>query len=172
MRRLTDTTRRVASVLAIAAVALAGAVALATPAAASSQTAAPSYGTPLSLERARDAVAKARAEAQKNSWAMAIAVVDTGGPLVALERMDQTQLSSIQIAIDKARTANGLKRSTKQIEDAVGAGRTAILSLAGVTAVESGLPIIVNGLVVGASGVSGASSSQDGQVAAAGLADR
>lgn len=141
-----------------------------TPAAA--QTAPPAYGAAVSLEQAREMVAKARAEAQKNNWSMAIAVVDPGGHIVALERMDQTQTLSIQIAVDKARTASGLKRSTKLLEDAVAAGRTGILSLAGVVAVEGGLPIVVNGRVVGAIGVSGASSAQDGQAAAAALIER
>ncbi len=148
------------------------AMALALPDFAVAQAPPPGYGAPVSLELARDAIAKARAEAQRNNWQMAIAVVDPSGNLVALERMDQTQTFSIQIAVDKARTAGGLKRSTKVLEDAVGAGRTAILSLAGVTAVEGGLPIIVNGQVVGAIGVSGATSAQYGQVAAAGLAER
>jgi len=103
---------------------------------------------------------------------MAIAIVDPGGHLVALERMDQTQTFSIQIAIDKARTANGLKRPTKVLEDAVVAGRSALLSLGGVVAVEGGLPITVDGQVVGAIGVSGASSAQDGQVAVAALRER
>jgi glc operon protein GlcG len=151
---------------------LVGAASLAAPGPLMAQSPAPAYGEPVGLERARDILAKARAEAQRNNWTMAIAIVDPGGHLVALERMDQTQTFSIQIAIDKARTAGGLRRSTKVLEDAVGAGRNAILSLAGVTAIEGGLPIVVGGLVVGAIGVSGATSAQDGQVAAAGLSAR
>lgn len=172
MGRLCNIASRRPWALPVAAAMLAGAAALAAPGLATAQNTAPAYGAPVSLDRARDAIAKARAEAQKNNWAMAIAVVDTSGQLVALERMDQTQTLSIQIAIDKARAASGLKRSTKLLEDAVSAGRTNILSLAGVVAVEGGLPIIVNGMVVGAIGVSGASSPQDGQVAAAGLVER
>jgi uncharacterized protein GlcG (DUF336 family) len=135
---------------------------------AASSTATAAYGVPIGLDRAREIIARARFEAQRNLWAMAIAHVDTGGRLVA-ERMDKTQTLSIQIAVDKARTASGLRRSTKALEEAVGAGRTAILSLPGVVAVEGGLPIVVNGLVVGAIGVRGASSAQDDQVAAAAL---
>jgi glc operon protein GlcG len=128
-------------------------------------------GVSVALDRAREIIARARLEGQRNNWAVAIAVVDTGGNLVAVDRMDQTQALSIQIAVDKARTANGLKRSTKALEDAAIAGRTAILSLSSVVAVEGGLRIVVNGRVVGSGGVSGASSAQDGQVAAAGLVE-
>lgn len=142
------------------------------PGSANAQAAATTTANSVSLDRARELTARAVAEAHKNGWSMAIAVVDNGGHVVLLERMDQTQVFSVQIAIDKARTANGLKRSTKALEDAVAAGRTAILTLAGVVAVEGGLPIVVDGSVVGAIGVSGATSAQDGVVAAAALNTR
>jgi uncharacterized protein GlcG (DUF336 family) len=123
----------------------------------------------LTLEAAKAIAAAAYAEATKNGWNMAICVVDDGGHLLYLERMDGTQLASVQVAQDKARTAVLFKRPTKALEDAVAGGRTVLLKLSGATPLEGGLPILVGGQVIGAIGVSGASASQDGQVASAGL---
>jgi uncharacterized protein GlcG (DUF336 family) len=125
--------------------------------------------TVLTLEAAKAIAAAAYAEATKNGWNMAICVVDDGGHLLYLERMDGTQLASVQVAQDKARTAVLFKRPTKALEDAVAGGRTVLLKLSGATPLEGGLPILVGGQVIGAIGVSGASASQDGQVASAGL---
>ncbi len=124
---------------------------------------------PLSLEQARQIAAAAETEARRNGWAMAIAIVDTGGDLVLLQRMDGTQIASVDVAIDKAKSANGYRRPTKAFEDALGAGRIAVLSLRGAIPVEGGVPIVSGGRMVGAIGISGASSQQDGQVAAAGV---
>jgi uncharacterized protein GlcG (DUF336 family) len=98
-----------------------------------------------------------------------IAIVDDGGHLVYLERLDGTQKASSTIAVEKARTAIMFKRPSKVLEDAVAGGRVAIMSLSGVTPVEGGLPIVVDGQFLGAIGVSGVQSSQDAQVARAGL---
>ncbi len=128
------------------------------------------YGTAVSLENARKAAAPALAEAEKNHWNMAVAIVDTGGNLVYFEKMDNTQLASVNVAIEKARTAALFKRPTKALQDALVAGGDGlrILSLKGATAVEGGLPLIMDGKIVGAIGVSGAASAQDGQCAKAG----
>ena len=123
----------------------------------------------LSLEDARKAAAAAAAEAKKNKWNMAIAVVDDGGLLIYFERIDETQFGSIDIAIGKARTAASLKRPTKALEDALNKGQNAILSFPNILPREGGLPIFADGKVIGAIGVSGGTSSEDAQVATAGV---
>ena len=125
--------------------------------------------TSVSLEDARKAAAAAATEAKKNKWNMAIAVVDDGGHLVYFERIDETQFGSIDIAIGKARTAASLKRPTKALEDALNGGQYAILSFPNILPREGGLPINADGKVVGAIGVSGGKSSEDAQVAKAGV---
>lgn len=125
----------------------------------------------LTLEAAKKILAAAEAEAMKNKWPVAIAVVDEAGELLMMAKLDGTQPASIDIAIGKARTAARLKRETKILEEAVTkSGRTVILSLPGVTPLEGGVPIKVGDQVVGAVGVSGVTSAQDAQVAAAGVA--
>jgi glc operon protein GlcG len=128
------------------------------------------YGAPVSLENAKKAAGPALAEAEKNHWNMAVAVVDTGGNLVYYEKMDNTQLGSANVAIEKARTAALFKRPTKAFQDALAAGGDGlrVLSLKGVTAVEGGIPLVMDGKIVGAIGVSGGASTQDGQCAKAG----
>ena len=123
----------------------------------------------LSITDAKTMAAAARAEAEKNGWNVVIAIVDDGGHLVYLERMDDTQKASSVIAQEKAKTAILFKRPSVAFEQAVAGGRVAVMSLPGATTVEGGLPIIVEGEYVGAIGVSGVQSSQDGQVAKAGL---
>jgi glc operon protein GlcG len=135
------------------------------------QTQAPSpYGANVSLENAKKAAAPALAEAEKNHWNMAVAVVDTSGNLVYYEKMDNTQLGSANVAIEKARTAALFKRPTKAFQDvlAAGGGGLRILSLHGVVAVEGGIPLVMDGKIVGAIGVSGAAASEDAQCAKAG----
>jgi uncharacterized protein GlcG (DUF336 family) len=122
----------------------------------------------LSLEAAKQIVAAAEAEARKNAWNVAIAVVDEGGHLVMLQKLDGTQYGSIDISIQKARTAAGFKRATKVFEDAIAGGRTTILGIEGVLPLEGGVPLVYKGQVVGAIGVSGVTSQQDGVVAKAG----
>lgn len=128
------------------------------------------YGLPVSVENAKKAAAAAVAEAKKNNWTMAIAVVDPGGTLVYYEKMDNTQLGSAEVAIDKARTAALFKRPTKALQDALAAGGEGlrVLGIRGVTPVEGGIPLVMDGKIVGAIGVSGGSSAQDGQCAKAG----
>jgi uncharacterized protein GlcG (DUF336 family) len=123
----------------------------------------------LSIDDAHKMAAAARAEAKAQGWSVVIAIVDDGGHLVYLERLDGTQKASSTIAVEKARTAIMFKRPSKVLEDAVAGGRVAIMSLSGVTPVEGGLPIVVDGQFLGAIGVSGVQSSQDAQVARAGL---
>jgi uncharacterized protein GlcG (DUF336 family) len=124
----------------------------------------------LTLEGAKQIAAAAQAEAQKNNWRMVIAIVDDGGHLIYLERMDGVQVASVVVAQEKAQCAIRFKRPTKALEDAVAGGRIVVMKLAGAIPVEGGVPIVVDGEFLGAIGVSGATSAQDGQVAAAGLA--
>lgn len=130
------------------------------------------YGPPVSLENAKKAAAAALAEAAKNHWNMAVAVVDPNGTLVYYEKMDNTQLGSANVAIDKARSAALFKRPTKAFQDALSSGGPGmrVLGLEGAVPVEGGIPIIADGKIVGAIGVSGANSDQDGQCAQAGAA--
>ena len=128
-----------------------------------------SYGPPVGLDQAKKIAAGAVAEANKNSWRVCIAIVDTHGFLKYYEMMDDTQTGSATVAIDKARTAAMFRRPTKMFEDAIAGGRTAIIGMGGVTPLEGGLPIVANGKVIGAVGVSGLTSPQDAQVAQAGL---
>ena len=127
------------------------------------------YGLPISLDYARKLAAPALAEAAKNNWTVAVAIVDTGGNLVYYEKMDNTQLGSANVSIDKARTAALFKRPTKAFQDALAAGGDAVrvLRLQGATPIEGGIPILMDGKIVGAIGVSGASSAQDAQCAKA-----
>lgn len=122
----------------------------------------------LSLEAARQIAAAAEAEARKNGWNVAIAVVDEGGHPILLQRLDGTQYGSIEISIQKAQTAAGFKRATKVFEDAIAGGRTAVLGIEQLLPLEGGLPLFYRGQVVGAIGVSGVTSQQDGLVAKAG----
>ena len=128
------------------------------------------YGEPLSLDMAKKVVAAAEAEAGKNNWSMAIAVVDTGSNLVVLHRLDQTQLGSIRLAEGKAHTALEFRRPSRVMQDAVTGGGVGNwwLGVPGVVALEGGVPLVVGGKVVGAIGVSGGASSQDAQTAQAG----
>ena len=107
---------------------------------------------------------------EKNNWNMAVAVVDTDGNLVYFEKMDATQLASPNIAIQKARTATQFKRPTKALEDVVAAGGDGlrVLGLPGAVPVEGGIPLVSEGKIIGAIGVSGGASSQDAQCAKAG----
>ena len=132
----------------------------------------PPYGPGIGLEAAKKMLMAAEAEARKNGWQEAIVVVDSGGRLVALWRMDNTQLASIDIAIGKAVTANNVKRPTKALQDLVAPGTSTprMQGLPGITPVDGGLPIVIDGKVVGAIAAAGAAANQDAEVAAAGLA--
>jgi uncharacterized protein GlcG (DUF336 family) len=130
------------------------------------------YGPSIVAEQAKTIAAAAVAEAKKNQWTMAIAIVDTAGDLVYFERMDHTQVGSVDVAIAKARAAARFKRPTKAFQDALAAGGEGwrILSLDGAVAVEGGLPLMSGGRIVGAIGASGGTSQQDGISATAGAA--
>jgi uncharacterized protein GlcG (DUF336 family) len=137
--------------------------------AARAQTAVTPYGMPIGLDDAKKAAAAAEAEVAKaGSPPDAIAIVDPGGHLIYFERMDNTQLGSLRIAIDKARSAALFRRPTKVFQDAVAGGRTMLLGLRGAVPVEGGLPLVASGKVVGAIGASGGTGAQDGEVAKAG----
>lgn len=123
----------------------------------------------LTLEAAKKIAAAASAEAKKNSWTVVISIVDDGANLLYLERADGTQIGSVDISQMKARTAIKMKRPSKALEDVVVGGRNTLLSLPDVLPVEGGLPLIVDGQLIGAIGVSGVTSAQDGQIAAAGV---
>lgn len=129
-----------------------------------------SYGPAVNLETAKKVAASAALEAKKNNFKMAIAIVDNHGFPIYFEMSDDTQTGSANIAIQKARTAAMFRRSTKALEDGVAGGRNALLSIPDVVMLEGGEVLIVDGKVVGAIGVSGGSSAQDGQVARAGTA--
>ncbi len=128
------------------------------------------YGLSISVEDAKKAAALSLAEARKNNWTVAVAVVDPSGNLVYYEKMENTQLGSANISIDKARTAALFKRPTKAFQDALAAGGEGlrILRLQGVTPVEGAFPLVLDGKIVGGIGVSGGTSAQDSQCSKAG----
>jgi glc operon protein GlcG len=152
---------------------LAGALALAllTAGPAPAQTVPPPYGPPIGIENARKVMAAAEAEASKNNWAVVIAIIDSGGHVVMMHRYDNVQLSSIEISQGKAKTALMFKRPTKVLDDAISSGGSGLrfLSLKDIVPLEGGLPLVLDGKIVGAIGVSGVLSSQDAQIARAGL---
>jgi uncharacterized protein GlcG (DUF336 family) len=128
------------------------------------------YGLSINLETAKKIAASAITEARKNNWTMAVAVIDTGGNLVYFEKMDGTQTGSVRVAISKGRSAVLFKRPTKAFQDMVAAGGEGLrmLRLEGAVPIEGGLPLLMDGKIVGAIGVSGGTSQQDGVVAKAG----
>jgi len=148
---------------------IAGAIVLSSLAAWGQNLQTMPFGTPIGNETAKKMAAAAVAEAKKNGWPVCIAIVDYHGDLVYFERLDNTQLGSVSVAVDKARTAAKFKRSTKLLEDAVAGGRNVMLRLGDATPIQGGLPIVMDGKFVGAIGVSGVASQQDEQVASAGL---
>jgi len=126
------------------------------------------YGMPISLEIAKKAAAAAVVEIQKNNWYMAVAVTDPAGNLVYFEKIDGTQTASVNIAIAKSRAAAQFKRPTKVFQDALAAGNTYVLGLPGTVPSEGGIPIVSDGKIIGAIGVSGGTGQQDGVAAKAG----
>jgi glc operon protein GlcG len=130
------------------------------------------YGAPIPLADAKRVLAAAQAEATKNKWNVAVSIIDSGGHLVAFERMDTTQFASVEVAHEKARTAVGFRRPSKAFQDTVAAGGEGlrILRLTGAMPIEGGAVLVMGGKIVGAIGVSGVTSAQDGQIAAAGAA--
>ena len=130
------------------------------------------YGTPIPLETAKTVAAKALAEAEKNGWRMAVTIVDSSGQLVFFEKMDGSQLGSIDVSMAKARSAILFMRPTKTFDEGVSGGGAGlrILKLPGAMPIEGGIPLIENGKIIGAVGVSGAQPKEDGQCATAAAA--
>jgi uncharacterized protein GlcG (DUF336 family) len=131
----------------------------------------PAYGPPITLETAKKVMAAAEAEAVKNNWAVVITILDSGGNMVMMHRFDDTQLASIPIAEGKARTALMFKQPSKNLEEAIAAGGRGLrfTPLGNITPIEGGHPIIVDGKIIGAIGVSGVLSVHDTQIARAGI---
>jgi len=130
----------------------------------------PAYGTPISLEQAKKVMAGAEAEAKKNNWPVVITILDSGGNLVMLQRLDNAQWGSIEIAKEKARSAVALRRPTKALQDLIAQGGANLRLLnIGYSVLEGGIPIVVDGKIIGSVGVSGVTSQQDAQIAQAGI---
>lgn len=131
----------------------------------------PAYGPSITLEQAKKVMAGAEAESKKNNWGMVITILDSGGNVVMMQRMDGTQFGSVEVARDKAWSAVAFRRPTKVFEDAVaqGGANLRLLRLNGASPVEGGIPIMADGKIIGAIGVSGGTAPQDGQVAKAGI---
>ena len=130
------------------------------------------YGPTVNLEQTKKVLAAAEAEAIKQGWNVAVAVVDTAGNLVGFIKRDDTQSASVLVAQDKARTAALYKRPSKAFQDMVAGGGLGlrVMTMRDVVAAEGGVPLIVDGKIIGAVGVSGVNSDQDGIVATAGAA--
>ena len=128
------------------------------------------YGLSINLDTAKKVAASAITEARKNNWTIAVAIMDTGGHLVYFEKMDGTQTGSVNVAISKGCSAVLFKRPTKAFQDIVAEGGEGLrmLRLDGAVPVEGGVPLLMDGKIVGAIGVSGGTSQQDGVVAKAG----
>ena len=123
----------------------------------------------ITLKGAQKIMAAAEAEARKNNWNAAIAIVDVGADLLMFQKMDGVQVGSINIAIGKAKTAVSFKRPTKMLEDMIAGGRTAFVAIDGIVPVQGGVTIEVDGAVLGAIGVSGLTSAEDEQIAIAAI---
>jgi glc operon protein GlcG len=148
----------------------AAAALLLVPVVAGAQAPMPLYGPSIGHDAAMKAIAASEAEAKKNGWLMVTAVVDTDGRLVALSRMDSAQFGSLDIAIGKAVTANNFKRPTKAFQESIaqGGANLRFVAVPGLLPIEGGIPIVADGKIIGAIGVSGAASNQDAQCAMAG----
>jgi len=131
----------------------------------------PPYGPAITLEQAKKVMAGAEAEANKNKWNVVIAVLDSGGNLVMVHRMDGAQWGSIEVAREKAYSAVAFRRPTKVFQDLIeqGGGNMRILRLPGASPLEGGIPIVADGKLIGAVGVSGVTSQQDAQIGRAGI---
>jgi glc operon protein GlcG len=139
-------------------------------AASASAQAPPAYGPAITLEQAKKAMAGAEAEAKKNNWPVVIAILDSGGNLVMLQRLDNAHLGSVEIAKEKARSAVALRLPTKVLQDllAQGGANLRLLNI-GYSVLEGGIPIVMDGKIIGSIGVSGGTSQQDAQIGQAGI---
>lgn len=139
-------------------------------AASASAQAPPAYGPPITNDQAKKVMAGAEAEAKKNNWPVVIVVLDSGGQLVMLQRLDNAQWGSVEIAKEKARSAVALRRPTKVFQDLIAQGGANLrLPTIGYSVLEGGIPIVVDGKIIGGVGVSGVTSQQDAQVGQAGI---
>ena len=130
----------------------------------------PAYSLPITLDQAKKVMAGAEAEAKKNNWPVAIVILDSGGQIVMMQRLDNTQWGSSDIAKEKARSAVALRRPTKALQDAIAQGGVNLRFLStGFSVLEGGIPIIADGKIIGSIGVSGVMSNQDAQTAQAGI---
>ena len=129
------------------------------------------YGAAITLDQAKRAMAAAELKAAENTWQVAITILDSGGNLVMFHKTDNAQISAITVSEGKALTALQFKRPSKDLDDAIARGGPGnrLLALKDITPIEGGLPIVVDGRIIGAIGVSGALSAQDTQVAKAGI---
>jgi uncharacterized protein GlcG (DUF336 family) len=150
-----------------AALALAACVMAGAPLLAHAQAMPNPYGAPITTEVAKKAAAAALAEARKNNWTVYATIVDSGGAVAYVERIDGVQFGSAEASLEKARTSVTFKRPSKAFEDMVLAGKVQYLKLPGALPLEGGVPLLVDGKIVGAIGISGATSAQDGQCARA-----
>ena len=131
----------------------------------------PEYGAPITLEQAKKVMAGAEAEAMKNKWPVVITIVDSGGNVMMVQRLDNAQFGSIDVAREKAFSAVAFRRPTKVFHDLVGQGgaNLRLLNLTGASVIEGGIPIVVGGKLIGGIGVSGVTAQQDAQVGQAGV---
>jgi len=131
----------------------------------------PAYGPGITLDQAKKAMAGAEAEAKKNNWPVVITILDSGGNLVMSQRLDGAQFGSVEVARDKAYSAVAFRRPTKAFEDglAQGGANMRLLNLRGASMLDGGLPIVVDGKIVGGIGVSGVTGAQDAQIGKAGV---
>ena len=137
---------------------------------ATAQTPPPEYGAPITIEQAKKIMAGAEAEATKNKWPVVITILDSGGNTVMVQRLDNAQWGSVQIAHDKARSAVALRRPTKVLQDLIAQGGANLRLLnVGYSVLEGGIPIVAGGKIIGAIGVSGVTSQQDAQIGQAGI---
>jgi glc operon protein GlcG len=142
-----------------------------TAATAGAQAPPPPYGPGITLEQAKKAMAGAEAEAKKNNWPVVITILDSGGNVVLVQRLDGTQFGSVEVSRDKAYSAVAFRRPTKAFEDglAQGGANLRLLNLKGASLLDGGLPIVVDGKIVGGIGVSGVTGAQDAQIGKAGV---
>ena len=138
---------------------------------AKAQTMPPPYGPPITLDAAKQVMAGAEAEAEKNKWPVVIVILDSGGNMVMMHKRDDTQLSATGTAEGKARTALYFKRPTKLLDETISSGGAGLryLALKDFVPLEGGIPIVIDGKIIGAIGVSGVLSAQDTQIARAGI---
>ena len=162
--------KRTAAVMLMVSLALFVAVTVDAQSPQTPPPAPPAYGTPITLDQAKKALAAAETEARKNNWNVVISIVDTGGQLVTMSRLDNTQFGSIEVAREKAYSAVAFKRPTKVFQDSVAKSENIrLLNLTGASMFEGGIPIVADGKIIGAIGVSGVTATQDAQIAQAGI---